>query len=63
MGCVVDQFIKLDAFVVRFVMAARLLGMRVRIPPGAWVFVSCECCVLSGTGLCAGPIPSSVESY
>jgi hypothetical protein len=23
--------------------AARLLGLRVRIPPGAWMFVRCEC--------------------
>ena len=30
--------------------AARLLGLWVRIPPGAWMFVSCECCVLSGRG-------------
>jgi hypothetical protein len=28
--------------------AARLLGLRVRIPSGAWLPVSCECCVLSG---------------
>jgi hypothetical protein len=28
--------------------AARLLGLRVRIPSGAWISVSCECCVLSG---------------
>jgi hypothetical protein len=27
--------------------AACLLGLRVRIPPGAWLSVSCECCVLS----------------
>ena len=25
--------------------AARLLGLWVRIPPGAWTFVCCECCV------------------
>jgi hypothetical protein len=25
--------------------AARLLGLPVRIPPGAWMFVCCECCV------------------
>jgi len=25
-------------------MAARLLGLRFRIPPGAWMSVSCECC-------------------
>jgi hypothetical protein len=27
--------------------AARLLGLRVRIPVGAWSYVSFECCVLS----------------
>jgi hypothetical protein len=32
--------------------AARLLGLRVRIPPWAWKSVTCECCVLSGRGLC-----------
>ena len=26
--------------------AARLLGLRVRIPAGAWMFVSYECCAL-----------------
>ena len=35
---------------------ARLLGLRVRIPPGAWMPVCRECCVLSGRGLCHGPI-------
>jgi hypothetical protein len=35
-------------------VAARLLGLRVRIPPGAWMSVPCECCVLSGRGLCVG---------
>ena len=33
-------------------MADRLLGLRVRIPPEAWIYVSCECCLLSGIGLC-----------
>jgi len=37
-------------------VAARLLGLWVRIPSVAWMFVSCECCVLSGRGLCNGPI-------
>ena len=32
--------------------AARLLRSWVRIPPGAWMSVCCECCVLSGRGLC-----------
>jgi len=33
-------------------VSARLLKLWVRIPPGAWMSVSCECCVLSGRGLC-----------
>jgi hypothetical protein len=35
--------------------AARLLRLWVRIPPGAWMSVSCECCMLSGS-LCVGLI-------
>ena len=44
-------------------LAARLLRLWVRIPPGAWIFVCCECCVLSGRGLCDGLIIRSEESY
>ena len=36
--------------------AARLLRLWFRIPPGVWMFVCCECCVLSGRGLCDGLI-------
>jgi hypothetical protein len=36
--------------------ADRLLGLRVRIPPEAWMSFSFECCVLSGRGLCVGMI-------
>ena len=43
--------------------AARLLGLRVQIPPGPWKSVSCECCVLSGRGLCVGLITLTAESY
>jgi len=43
--------------------AARLLRMWVRIPPGAWMFVSCECCVLSGGGLCDVLITRPKDSY
>jgi hypothetical protein len=43
--------------------AARLLGLRVRIPPGAWMFVFCESCVLSGRGVYDWPIPRPEESY
>jgi hypothetical protein len=35
----------------------------VRIPPGAWMSVSCECCVLSGRGLCDGLITCPEQSY
>jgi hypothetical protein len=43
--------------------AVRLLGLWIRIPPGAWMSVSFECCVLSGRGLCVGLITSPEESY
>jgi hypothetical protein len=43
--------------------AARLLGLWVRIPPGAWMSVCCECCVLSGRGLCDELVPRAEESY
>jgi hypothetical protein len=43
--------------------AERLLGSWVRIPPGAWIFVSCERLCWSGRGLCDGPIPRPEESY
>ena len=41
--------------------ASRLLRLWDRIPPGAWMFVCCECCVLSG--LCDGLITRPEESY
>ena len=43
--------------------AARLLGLWVRIPPGMWMSVSCESCVLSGRDLCDGLITRPEESY
>jgi hypothetical protein len=43
--------------------AAPFLGLRVRIPLGVWMSVCCECCVLSGRGLCDGLIPRPEESY
>ena len=42
---------------------ARLLRSWVRIPPGAWMFVCCECCVLSGRGLCDELVTRPEESY
>ena len=44
-------------------MAARLLRSWVRIPLVAWMFVCCECCVLSGRGLCNELIAHPEESY
>jgi hypothetical protein len=41
----------------------RLLGLRIRIPPGAWMSVSCECCVLWDRGLCVGLITRPEETY
>ena len=43
--------------------AARLLRLWVRIPPGAWMFVCCEYCVLLGRGLCDELITRPGESY
>jgi hypothetical protein len=43
--------------------AARLLRSWARIPPEAWMFVCCECCVLSGRGLCDVMITRPEESY
>ena len=42
---------------------ARLLRLWVRIPRGAWMFVCCECRVLSGRGLCDELITHPEESY
>ena len=41
---------------------ARVLRFWVRIPPGAWMAVSCERCWLSGMGRCVGLITSLEES-
>jgi hypothetical protein len=43
--------------------AARLLRLWVRIPPGLWMSLCCECCVLSGRGLCNELINRPEESY
>jgi hypothetical protein len=43
--------------------AACPLGLRVRKSPGVWMFVCCECCVLTGRGLCDELITRPEESY
>jgi len=42
---------------------ARPLRLWIRILPGAWMSVCCECCVLSGRGLCGRLITGPEESY
>ena len=44
-------------------VSPRLLRSWVRIPPGAWIFVCCECRVLSGRCLCDEPMTRPEESY
>jgi len=43
-------------------VVAYLLGLRVRIPPRAWISVCCECCVWAVTELCKEPMLGSEES-
>ena len=43
--------------------AARPQRLWVRIPPWGWIFVCCDCCVLSCRGLCDGLITRPEESY
>ena len=44
-------------------VVARLLRLRVRIPPGAWMYVYFECCVLLGIGFSDELITRPEESY
>jgi hypothetical protein len=44
-------------------VAGRLMRLRVRIPPEAWMSLSCECCVFAGRGLCVGLVTRPEESY
>ena len=43
--------------------AVRLLELWVRILPGAWMYVSCKCGVLSSRGFCDELITRPEESY
>jgi hypothetical protein len=47
----------------RWSATARLLRLWVRIPPGAWMSVRCDCCAFSGRGLCVKLITRPEESY
>jgi hypothetical protein len=41
----------------------RWLGLWIRIPPGAWIFVSFECCIFPVRFLCNEMIVRPKESY
>ena len=43
--------------------AVHLLRLRIWMLPGTWISLSCDCCVLSGRGLCNGLITHPDESY
>jgi hypothetical protein len=59
----VRTFVQWSRGIRRGSAAARLLGLWVRIPPGVWMSVSCECCVLSGRGLFDELITRPEESH
>ena len=62
--CTVSNFpISVAARPKAWVCCCLILRLWVRIPPGAWMSVCCECCVLSGGGLCDGLITHPKESY
>jgi hypothetical protein len=56
-----ENLYKFIAVAARGFAPVRLLGLRLRIPSGAWVLFLC--CVLSGRGLCNSPIPRPGETY
>jgi hypothetical protein len=56
-------FIPVAALSKAWVYGRSLLGLWVRIPRWVWMSVFCECCVLSGRGLCDGLITRPEESY
>jgi len=47
-------FIQLSDTISRAVCGSGLLWVWVRIPLASWLSVCCECCMLSGRGLCVG---------
>ena len=61
-GCVLMDLVS-PAVSGTSVYATPLLRSWVRIPPGAWIFVCCECRVLSGRGLCDELITRPEEFY
>ena len=58
LGCSTSLVIQVAARTKAWV-CRRLIGLRVRIPPAAWMYDSCMCC----RGLCFWPITRPEESY
>ena len=48
--CPADMMLEIKG--QKYLHSKALHNTWVRIPPGAWIFVCCECRVLSGRGLC-----------
>jgi len=46
-----------------WVYGRSLAGIEGLNPGGTWTFYSCECCVLSGIGLCDGVITPPQGAY
>jgi len=61
LGLTLDWICFLQPQMVTFYWS--LLGWRVRIPPGEWMSLFCECCVLSGRCLYVGQITRREKSY
>jgi hypothetical protein len=59
----IDKFQLLFSPLRRRSTAAHLLRSWVRIPPGKCMSLCCECCVLSGRGLCDEVTTRPEESY
>jgi hypothetical protein len=56
-------WIQVAAWSKAWVCGRSLAGIVGSNPAGAWMALSCECCVLSGRGLCDGLITRPEESY
>jgi len=67
-----EHFMSVVTFLVSIPVAARskawfcgrsFAGIVSSNPAGAWMFVCCDCCVVSGRGLCDELITRPEESY
>ena len=59
----IEELILVAARSKAWVCGRLLCGIAVRIPQGAWLSVSCACCLSSGGIFCVGMITRPEESY